>query len=567
MKKITSEVFERHMVEWKASAAKLGIWDIENECVVPGKEANIIWLDEMPQFFQYLLDRGGKRQRVGVRGQETRATEVEGREQFTYDGAIGFDLFVYEPHLIFRSDYLMKDMFPPNLQQLEHVMVTAAKKGCQTGPTFLLRLKNLEVQARARGVEGAIMFCTDGHMSRFFHGVFQWLIASTVREGCGVGHQLYITPPHATGTCCILDQLFQGLHSAYAKEVRKLRYALGPTFTVGRWEAAQIMAGVHATWAPTKNKEWAWRKCGFARGDGIAPATVGVQHCPAGQFVIANTFAALELEIAAARVPAAPASPASPAAGALVAVQVIPPLPPPPLTLSTLQAPLPFYTPGRSEMSRDLRTELPTPSPSVPRGGSEYRDAKLQACAAEVVSLRRKSYSSPSAREARVFLPITKYYLTKPEGGSTRILGMKMYGSMVGSDLPAHQIEVEAQKVAKANAIKKAADIQRGIYDACVHGCSCEGEKCAAQGLYLCRFCHVLKKQKCGVKACKEMHSIANCPDMPIPPKSKTPNPSRRKHPTQGAATTEKSQNSDHSDPDADPVCELRQYCIDDHHN
>ena len=41
---------EQHLEAWRATAARLGIYDVENECIVPGMEGRVIWLDEMPQF-------------------------------------------------------------------------------------------------------------------------------------------------------------------------------------------------------------------------------------------------------------------------------------------------------------------------------------------------------------------------------------------------------------------------------------------------------------------------------------------------------------------------------------
>lgn len=330
MKKVTTQVFQEHMQEWKVAAARLGIYDSELQCIVPGKEANVIWLDEMPQFFQYLLYRGKGKKRTGEKGKRTQATEVENREQYSYDGAIGMDMHLYDFHLLFKADHLSTDMFPPSLEKkVKHGMVSPARKGCQTGPSFLNRLKNLEIQARARGVEGDLMFCTDGHMSRFFAPVFRWLLAGVGVDTCVLGHDLYITPPSATGTCCILDQLFQALHLAYAGGAKKLKRAYGSHMALGRWEATSIMAGIHSEWASEKHKRWAWKKCGFKLGEGGEASTVGIEHCPADQFVVADTIRELTLAVQVEIAPPAAASPTAPDAPA--SPNDAPPLEEPPL--------------------------------------------------------------------------------------------------------------------------------------------------------------------------------------------------------------------------------------------
>ena len=43
-----------------------GIYNEEKDCIIPGKEKNIIWLDEMGQFFNYLLLRGQRRKATGL---------------------------------------------------------------------------------------------------------------------------------------------------------------------------------------------------------------------------------------------------------------------------------------------------------------------------------------------------------------------------------------------------------------------------------------------------------------------------------------------------------------------
>jgi hypothetical protein len=53
-KQCSREVAVKHTAALKQCLAKRGIYDLENDCYVKGKEGNVIWMDEMGQFFNYL---------------------------------------------------------------------------------------------------------------------------------------------------------------------------------------------------------------------------------------------------------------------------------------------------------------------------------------------------------------------------------------------------------------------------------------------------------------------------------------------------------------------------------
>jgi hypothetical protein len=178
-------------------------------------------------------------------------------------------------------------------------------------------------------------------------------------------------------------------------------------------------------------------------------------------------------------------------------------------------------------MNGATRALLPTPSPSVPRHTEEYWKAKAMVLASAVVGEKRKATFSPSAKEARVFDPVTKFYLPKstalPEGNK-RIKGVTvMHGSMMTSELPGFRIKEAEENAEIEKSRKKKVQDLRALYNACAKGCSCTGEKCAAAGFYLCQFCCVLKKKRCGVKKCKEDYLATACTDMPLPKKPKPP--------------------------------------------
>jgi hypothetical protein len=143
------------------------------------------------------------------------------------DAACGGDLHIYDPHLLFAQDSLTAAMAPECVLEYPHMLCSTTKKGCQTGLSFLQRLINLVAEARAHGIEGDIVFATDGHASRYATFVLKWLVDSKDHDGCDLGHDMYITPPNSTGTCCILDQLFAMLHQLYGDSITEIKKDFG----------------------------------------------------------------------------------------------------------------------------------------------------------------------------------------------------------------------------------------------------------------------------------------------------------------------------------------------------
>ena len=201
LKQCSYEVAARHVRDLTALLIAKKIYDPLEDGFFPGKEGNVIWQDEMGQFFQYVLRRGSSANVVGAKGVPARSGETENRQQFSYDGAIGGDMFLYDIHLIFRAERFTADMVPPDIKHQKHAMVSTTDKGCQVGCTFLARQKSLLRQARQRGIRGDTVFVTDGHASRFYVELLPWLDESTTaNKYCVSGNDMYITPPNATGT-------------------------------------------------------------------------------------------------------------------------------------------------------------------------------------------------------------------------------------------------------------------------------------------------------------------------------------------------------------------------------
>ena len=78
-KQCSRVVAAEHCDTLKASAAALGIYDIEADRFVRGKSGNLLWLDEMNQFFNYLLSKGNNLYRTAAAGKRARAAANENR--------------------------------------------------------------------------------------------------------------------------------------------------------------------------------------------------------------------------------------------------------------------------------------------------------------------------------------------------------------------------------------------------------------------------------------------------------------------------------------------------------
>lgn len=350
LKQCTKAVAAKHVDDLIELLTEKGIYDPLHHCIAEGKEGNIIWEDEMGQFFQFRLLSGNDRNIVGAKGVPAKSAESENRQQFSYDGAIGGDMHVYEFHLLFRAENFSADMAPNCLLKYPHAMISVTEKGCQVSSTFLARQKGLLAQARARGIEGDIVFVTDGHASRFSVELLRWLRASKVEdESCVHGNDMYITPPNATGSCCVLDQLFQSLHRKYGRHVRNCRTKHGHGFTVSRFEAISIMVEIHDSWCSLAEKHRAFRVCGLDMTGLLCPAmgmvqirsSISIHHFPAKNFIVGDTITAAAL------------SPIVPQSHVCTDSSFV------------------------SDVSSSNEVSEPTPSPSIPRLTPAYYEAKV----------------------------------------------------------------------------------------------------------------------------------------------------------------------------------------------
>ena len=96
--------------------------------------------------------------RTCIKGTRARNLVQQNRNTFSIDAAMGSDGCMYHPHVLFAGDSMASDMVPDCVAALEYMMISNNACGVQTGTTFLARLKNLEKEARARGVKGPIVY-------------------------------------------------------------------------------------------------------------------------------------------------------------------------------------------------------------------------------------------------------------------------------------------------------------------------------------------------------------------------------------------------------------------------
>ena len=128
------------------------------------------------------------------------------------DVLIGMDSHLYDAHLIFKGEYIQRQMIP-NKSLLPNSKVSATPKGYQTGSTLLETLHFWDKALIARGVPKPVVWTTDGHASRLNSDMLRWC-----RENRWI---MYISPPHTTGIHQALDQIFKTWHDTFNGIVKR----------------------------------------------------------------------------------------------------------------------------------------------------------------------------------------------------------------------------------------------------------------------------------------------------------------------------------------------------------
>ena len=112
---------------------------------------------------------------------------------------------------------------------------------------------------------GPILYCTDGHSSRFFYPLLCWLAEKDPETGLAL-RDMYLTPPNSTGSLCWLDQVFTFLHKDYGNHIAQIKRAQGLQWSINKYEAVSAIVEIWTTWATPAAILRAQRICGFADG-------------------------------------------------------------------------------------------------------------------------------------------------------------------------------------------------------------------------------------------------------------------------------------------------------------
>ena len=385
----------------------------------------------------------------------------------------------------------------------------------------------MEAEARARGVTGPICFATDGHASRFFQPVLEWIHEKDT-EGNPM-RDLYITPPNATGTLCWLDQLFQHLHRSYGDKITELKRESvgGLTMRIDKYEAVSAVCAFWRTWATEKAIIRAKRVCGFDEEGRWSVDTI-----PKENFMISQKY---EDDIASSLARCQREAPS------WAHLDVDSSFDSSGTEASTL------LSPSQAPLKLLPMTGFPTPDPTVfsDKGSLEYFEEKTRLFKCVIEAQRGPPRTAIGEGVVRVC-----WYEAKHTNKTNCERLTAVHGSMLASDL----INLQREKIRKEDeAVAAKGDYQadlRAKYDKCKGGCTCTETSCQAKGLFLCMSCQplvgVMKKQICQVKKCIAARSVVNAMwSPPLPNKPSAPKRQKR-------VRREAEVSSDYGDDDAE---------------
>ena len=140
---MTPEVSQSHMEKLKATLERAGLLDEHGAIKDPRRVLNS---DECPNPWRGTGDRRKTIAAVGA-------------------PCVKLDGFLYDAHLIFKGEYVQRQMIPEKAK-IPNCKISATDKGYQTGSTLLETLKHRDKQLVARGVAKPVVWTTDGHSSR-----------------------------------------------------------------------------------------------------------------------------------------------------------------------------------------------------------------------------------------------------------------------------------------------------------------------------------------------------------------------------------------------------------------
>jgi hypothetical protein len=128
-KQCVREVAGASLERLRTTLRSLGIYERDSDKFVPGKEGNLIRLDEFNQFYNYCLSRGNNLLRTTRTGKLARSAASENRGTFTGSAACGFDMHLYDPQMIFSAAEFSSHMTCESVRELEYMLISITEGG------------------------------------------------------------------------------------------------------------------------------------------------------------------------------------------------------------------------------------------------------------------------------------------------------------------------------------------------------------------------------------------------------------------------------------------------------
>ena len=268
-KLMTREVSASHFVRLRECLERADLLDALGKIKDPRRVLNS---DECPNPWRGTGHRG----KVVVEvGKPCVKLVTAAREHSTLDVLIGLDGHLYDAHVIFKGEYVQRQMIPDR-SKLPNCKISATSKGYQTGSTLLDTLRHWDKQLLVRGIPKPVVWTTDGHSSRLNSDVLRWC-----RENQWI---MYISPPHTTGIHQALDQIFKTWHDTFNGIVE--RWSKDNTGTeLNKRVFTDMLAEAWGKWTDAGKIVNAFKRVGISVS-GVDPKAV-----PEAKFIISHSVA------------------------------------------------------------------------------------------------------------------------------------------------------------------------------------------------------------------------------------------------------------------------------------
>jgi hypothetical protein len=334
----------------------------------------------------------------------------------------------------------------------------------QTGRTFLRKMKMLDKELAHRGVERPVTVLSDGHATREDEQVMEFCAS--------VGIRLHTEPGNSSGFLQALDQCNKGFHQAYIAGLTQYRncYRNGGHASIDLGAFIEIVVNIWFTWCTKLDRQVAFRRVGITN-------VINAQLINRDRFM--HTEQALDFE----REKRAEAQ--REAAGGGDLAPLFSPLPPPGTMKSGTKACLEWQL---SEMTRVNANLVATPlMPSE-------------------VGLLNPDYYTPAPKSRRRIEPEQGSFTLRGLLDKKRTQTKKRYDEQLKQtkgveERAANKAANAAEEVKNATAWRKKNTHTPGW---CVCNLLAEQDRvkmCCKQG-HLCKWCGVVKKNKCRVGKC-----------------------------------------------------------------